>query len=217
MATMVAITLFVPEVKPYLRGCPEVMAIAHIRHAAIEFCEKSRYWRENLTPFNSVAGTASYTLTPPTDALIWDVISVRHNGKDLSPAFEDDIDATSSSDWRSRTATDAESWFAGERDNIRLVPAPSSSGTANIEARVVVKPSRTTTNLPKQLYDNYLENIAAGAKARLMAMVDVEWSNPTMVNYHENIFMSGVTKATTEAAKGYNRARLRTRPISKRF
>lgn len=214
MATMVAITLFVPEVAPYLVGCPDVMAITHIRHAAIEFCEKSRYWRENLTPINAVANAATYTLAPPTDALIWDVVSVRHNGKELSSVIEDDI---TGNDWRSQTATDARSWFAGERDNIRLVPTPAASGTANIDARVVVKPSRTTNNLPKQLYDNYLEHIAAGAKARLMAMVNVEWSNPAMVDYHENIFMSGVTKATIEAAKGYNRAPLRTRPISKRF
>lgn len=214
MATMVAITLFVPEVKPYLVGCPEPMAIMHIRHAAIEFCEKSRYWRENLTPINAVANTSSYTLAPPADALIWDVVSVRHNGKELSSAIEDDI---TGNDWRSQTATDARSWFAGERDNIRLVPTPSASGTANIDVRAVVKPSRTTNNLPKQLYDNYLEHIAAGAMARLMAIDNVEWSNPSMVARHENVFMAGVDKAAIEAAKGYNRAPLRTRPISRRF
>lgn len=214
MATMVAITLFVPEVKPYLVGCPEFLAITHIRHAAIEFCEKSRYWRENLTPINAVANTSSYTLTPPTDALIWDVISVRHNGKELSSVIEDDI---TGNDWRSQTATDARSWFAGERDNIRLAPTPSASGTANIDARVVVKPSRTANNLPKQLYDNYLNAIASKAKSTLMAMPGETWSNPALVSYHENIFMDGVTKATIESAKGYNRAPLRTRPVSKRF
>jgi len=212
MTTMVAISLFYNRVRPAVPKCPTVALISYTRDAAIKFCEKSRYWREDLTAMNAVASQAAYTASPPSsESVVVDVVTVRHNGISLEQTSEAYLDSLYS-DWRDDTASQADGWFATARDNISLYKAPSAAGTANIELKAVLKPSKTATTLAQPLYDHYLEEIAAGAKATLLAMPDMPWSNPGEVAYYKDIFDKAIADAKITAAKGYNRTPLRTRP-----
>lgn len=201
---MTAITDFTQaRVIPEVIGCPIFVAVESVRDAAIEFCNRSRYWRVTLASINIVAGQATYTLIPPTDSSISEILSVRHNTFVVNPTSEFSLDGQYPS-WRLLTSSQAEEYFSNERNIIRLTPIPSVSGTANLDVRVVLKPSRTSTTIPDQLYDHYLEEVAAGAKARLMVMPGVDWSNPDLALYYRTVFESGIKNARGVAVTGYN-------------
>ena len=42
--------VFLPEVMPFVRDVPEIVAVQAIRNAVIEFCEETHYMQENLDP-----------------------------------------------------------------------------------------------------------------------------------------------------------------------
>jgi len=199
---MTAITDFTKaRVIPEVMGCPIFVAVESVRDAAIEFCARSRYWRANLTPVNVVAGQAAYTLSPPADSIIHEILSVRHNTFVVSPTTEFSLDDSPS--WRLLTSSQAEEWYSNEQNVINLTPTPSVAGTAKLDVRVILKPSRTALNIPSQLYDHYLEEVAAGAKARLMVMPGVEWINPALAGHYKTIFDAGIKNARGVANMGY--------------
>ena len=206
----VAITQFIDRVRPEARTAPTFTLSDYVLDAAIDFCERSRYWREDLTALDAVANQASYTASPPSGAVIQDIISVRHNTIVLEPASQEVLDSQFL-DWRTESGSQADYWFATARDNITLVPYPSAAGTANIEIRAALKPSRTATTLPQSLYDNYMVEIASGALARLLVMPGVSWAAPDRAAYHAHKFEDGVRNATYTAARGFNRTPIRTR------
>ena len=207
----VAITQFIDRVRPEARTAPTFTLSDYVLEAAIEFCARSRYWRADLTALNAVADQAAYTASPPsTESVIQDIISVRHNTIILEPASQEMLDSQYL-DWRTETGSQADFWFATARDNITLVPYPSAAGTANIEIRAALKPSRTATTLPQSLYDNYKAEIASGALAWLLVMPGVPWASPDRAAYHERKFEDGIRHANYTAARGFNRTPIRTR------
>lgn len=208
---MTAIADFIPRVKPEISGGVDTVIIRYIRDAAIEFCDRSWYWRQDLTPINTLAGTSTYTVAPPVDSVISEILTVKHNDIPLKPSIEADLDA-SNPKWRTEQAEQAERWTATARDSVTLYAAPSVSATGTIKIKAVLKPSQTATTLPNSLYDNYLNAIAAKAKSLLMAMPGETWSNPERSDYYQAIFEKGVSDAKVSAIKGYNRTTMSMTP-----
>jgi hypothetical protein len=83
-----------------------------------------------------------------------------------------------------------------ERGSVSLYPTPGQTG--EIVCRVTYGPKMSATTLPDFLMDRYAEAIAAGAKARLMLMPGVQWSNPSLAGYYDGVFSSGITSARDE-------------------
>lgn len=211
MTTSVSLSLFTDRVRPEARGLPTVALGNYVLDAAITFCERSRYWREDLTPLDAVEGQAIYLAEPPTEeSVIEDVVSVRHNGRVLEQSSQETLDSQLL-DWRTKSSGQAKFWFATARDNVTLVPYPCVAGEANIDIRAALKPSRIATTLPQILYDDYMTEIASGALAKLLVMPNVPWAAPDRATYHAEQFEEGVRRASLIAAKGYNRTPLRTR------
>lgn len=208
---MTAIADFLLRVKPEIPGGVDTVIIRYIRDAAIEFCDRSWYWRQDLTPINTAAGTSTYTIAPPVDSVISEIISVKHNDIPLKPVIEADLDA-SNPKWRTEQAEQATRWTATARDSVTLYAAPSVTATGAIKVKAVLKPSQTAATLPNSLYDNYLNAIAAKAKSLLMAMPGETWSNPEHSAYYQSIFDKGVSDAKVSALKGYNRTTMDMAP-----
>lgn len=200
---MTAITDFLPRARPELAGCVDAIIVNYLRDSMIDFCDKSWYWQDTLATVNTVAGTALYVIPAPTDALIADIITVRHNDIQVSPSTEAGLDEMIPS-WRTQTGEQAVAWIASERNKVTLYPTPTAAGTLKVKA--VLKPSQTATTVPQQIFDHYLEAIAAGAKWRLMAMPEREWSNPQLALYYRDVFMRGISDAKMSAIRGHNRA-----------
>ena len=206
---MANITSFLPRVRLEIVGCIDAIIVSYLRDSMIEFCDKSWYWQETLPTINVIAGTALYLIPAPADALISDIISVRHNDIKVSPTNEDAMDDLSSA-WRSQTGAQAIAWIASERNLVTLYPIPSVAGTLKVKA--ALKPSQTATTIPDQIFNHYLDPVAAGAKWKLMAMPGMEWSNPSLSLYYRDIYMRGISDAKMSAIRGYNRSTMTINP-----
>jgi len=81
-------TDLIPDVLPYVSGCPRETVRQHIRNAAITACEYTLAWRYEIRQFNLVAGVHEYAYSKPTNtdvhALFKTVIGETHELQHLT-------------------------------------------------------------------------------------------------------------------------------------
>ena len=201
---------FLPEVMPDLPGCPEPMVINAIRNAAIEFCERSWAWRVDLDPIDAIANQAVYDLSPPNSSVVCHVIYVDFMGKQLFPATPDQLNDIWRG-WRTVKNVQPTYFFLPDQRTIQLVAAPSAATVAAVNMTVALKPTRTSKGLETVVYEEYAEGIAHGAKARLNAQINKEWTDKELSVYHNSMFMESYGMANLSAAKSFTRSPFRTR------
>ena len=67
--------------------------------------------------------------------------------------------------------------------------------------------------IPAVMLSAYAEVIAAGVKARMMAMPGKEWSNPQMAAYYQERYRKGVADARWEKCRGQGAMEVYNRPF----
>lgn len=197
------------EVLPDVPGCSQKVAKNAIRNAAIEFCERTLAWKVDLDPLNAVANQAAYPFEPPANTRVVRLLNVWYNGKRLTPKTPADLDDLYAN-WPSAIGTPLY-YTQLSPDEVILVPMPNAALANGIAQKVALKPTRASTGLEEYLYEKYLEEIAAGAKARLMLMQKKPWSNTAMGAANQALFEDAIASARYRAAKGYGAAPIRVR------
>jgi hypothetical protein len=61
-------TDLLPKVLPSVPGCPQPLAIQHVRDAAIRVCERTLAWRYTQPKFNLLPGVHEYLYDKPNDS-----------------------------------------------------------------------------------------------------------------------------------------------------
>jgi hypothetical protein len=206
--TTVAFTQFLPDVLPYVIGCPEPLAVNAIRNACIDFCASTMYWQETQDPVSISAAAMPYDFDAPTGANVIQPMALTVGGFTILPKSADWLDANIYN-WREQTADTPSYYYQPNANQFVLVPAPLAPVTVTVRAAYV--PLRDGTVIDTTVYEYYLETITAGALARLCAVPGQTWSNPALAEMKKREFASGVTSATIEANKSYDRAGLRVR------
>lgn len=84
MATR-AFTDLLPKVLPSVPGCPQPLAIQHIRDAAIRTCERTLAWRYAQPTYNLLPGVHEYPYSKPMDTDVHVVFGAQVNGYPLTP------------------------------------------------------------------------------------------------------------------------------------
>lgn len=205
-------TLYLPEVMPHVPGCPTPVAINAIRNAAIEFCEKTWCWQ----------ATQTYNLTPGDVDTTFDE---EENGNVYKILFAELGESDGRALVRSKTQEDLDLLFAGWRDGAVIgrpeyltqltsssfVCVPTTDVARDITLQVAVRPNRTSAKGHDDLYNDYLETIANGAKARLMAMPSKEWTNAQLAIALAGSFNEETSSAKHRVQKGRARAPIRVR------
>lgn len=197
---------FMPAIRPYAPGCPNITAFAAIRLAAIEFCERTKFWRWE-DDFSVTADDAEQ-ITTPYGSVLHEIEKVMFDGNELerkTPSWLDDFEPG----WRPFGALTGTPQYVTqtELNTIRLVP--SQAGDVNVY--VWLKPSADATQLPDFLSDQFREVIAYGALARLLAQTGQPYSNPTNGAGYAALFDMKITGLMGKAATGQQRAPRRTR------
>lgn len=206
---MTAYTAFLPQVMPYVKDCPQVIVEDAIRNAAIEFCEESYIWKQDLSAISTVSGTNEYTITLPTGTSLVNIDSCWFSNRFLIPKASDELARLFRlSDWRTAEG-DPVYYLRDTPDKIIVVPTPQTASSDAIKIRGVLAPSRTSTTVEDFIYNEYLEVIAAGARARLYAIPGQPFSDMTLAMLNRRDFAAGISKAKIQANKGMNRASMR--------
>lgn len=199
-----------PEVLPHLTGDPsEPLAINAIRNAVIEFCARSWVWRHFPDAQDVEAGEPSYRLEPPAGADVAMVLSCRYDGEPITQASSDSLDEKLPG-WQ--TDSGCVKYFTQpDTESIVLAPIPDANIDAGLAMVLAVQPRRAATTFPRWIHAQYMEQIAAGAIAKLMNMPGKPWASPQAVHYQAK-FDNGIASAKESALRGLGRGVVRTTP-----
>lgn len=208
---------FLRYVQPSVPKCPVASIVTAVKSAAIEFCSRTLMWRVRSTASDIMSGQAQYGMNPPEGCSIAGVIGLEIikdlNLYPLTPTTEDMLNEGDPS-WRLRESPIPTHFFSIDVDDVQLVPEPSEDILDSLYATIAVKPSRDATTCPDFLYEDWAEELAHGALARLMMDPAAAWTNPQAGASHMAAFDSAVLKAKNQALTGKARQGLSVKPRS---
>jgi hypothetical protein len=188
---------------PDVPDCPEPLALNAIRNAAIDFCTQTLWLQEDYGVVAVTAATLPFTLVPPAGLSVAQIMVGVMNGIPLVSTTIDELDSRVLG-WRD-ARQQPRAYFQPAPGVIDFYPRPAGTDSHDVFLRVAYAPTRTSTSVTDRLYDDYVEDIAAGAIARLMAIPGRPWTNAEAGKYYDGIFKSAKVKGAIEAAKSYGR------------
>jgi hypothetical protein len=201
-----------PRVMEVCPACPEPTAIRHLRDSAIEFCRRTRVWRDydsfpiSTTGFEVVAADYEaqiYEITHASvtddDSLIWD----------LEAKTMDWLDAERPR-WRDEEGT-PEYFTQFAPNTVRVVPKPDVESTLRLQLTLL--PSLEAERLPDVLIDTYGQVIADGALMRILAL-PTDFAQPDLAGVHAAAFNDALNRWGDRVPRGQQRAKRRTKTAS---
>jgi hypothetical protein len=191
---------FLPLVKPYVRGCPDGLALQHLLDAAREYCERTLVWNFSCLPIKSEAGVARYTLQIAEQQEVSRILALEVNGSDYR--VDDGVNGRAAV--RRSRSSDAAVFDLGTLD-FTLAPAPTLDDM-DIVVDVAVMPAQGATEWPDDLR-SHVRNITRGAIASLCALPRVDWRDMDTVQMEGARFEDAVATTASRVAKGFGRSR----------
>jgi hypothetical protein len=210
--SQVEYSAFLPDVLPYVRDVPEFVAINAIRNACIEFCEESTWWRTTLGDITLVAGQSEYDLDVEVGCAVAAIMSAHIGRVKIQTVYEEFLVETIGPDWRTRTGPVQYLVHDGDFDTIRLAFVPDVVPEDPLQLHVAIRPIKTSTRVPKELYERWGEIIGFGARARLHDTPGQPYSNEEAAAKFRRWFESGYGDAKIQANRGRGRGPLMVRP-----
>ena len=209
------LTKFLPFVSAEAPGAGEPMLIDAIRDSCIEFCELSHAVRMTLDPVDLEVGVSEYEIAAPPGLAILRAMDVWLRGRKIAPTAPGDVrDPEILSGAVVRTGTPSAVVFVGG-GSVIVDPAPNERVASGLIVRASLKPKRDSASVPDELYEDFVDTIASGALARLMAAGgNLPFANPGLAVAKRAMFRAGVLGAMLKASTGgqatmESRARLR--------
>ena len=196
---------FLPEVVQFVPDVPELVATNAIKHACIEFCERTRYWQEDLDTEIVAAGVASYEVDVPTGTKLVDVVESWYNDVLLIPKSTEELTRIYRfTDWR--TVKAAPTYISRMiPTEVMLIPMPDTSG-GELKIRAALAPTRSSTAVYQPIYEEFLEYIAYGARARLYNSPKQPYFDKPSAMEFEKKFRAAISEVRTRVNKGLSRS-----------
>ena len=185
---------------------------------AREFCEHTSVWKLALTPIDTIAGQATYTLPFPEDSELTRVIDITLLGGDDSSVLlwrYDDRERPG------ETIALPEPKYASELPPFSLslefdqiiiaddeIPEESVVGGLTINA--AMQPTPDATTLPDFLLNQYSEEIKVGVLSRMMVM-NRPWRDLVLAAKYEGDYNEKMNFVAYQSAVGKTKQRLRSR------
>lgn len=164
-------------VGPLMLDCPIPIASQGVLWAAIEFCERTRAWSNQLSRTVN-AGTQHIALTPDDDGSIVYLDNVRWDGDLLQPVTRQE---SQDLDYDRPFG-----FYRANPETLSLAPAAGSQGVLTLT--MILAPLRNATAIPRMLYDLYWDAIEANALYRLMKVPSRPWSDPNQAVFYKQEF-----------------------------
>lgn len=194
---------FSPYVQPEVPGCPLFQVDTAVREAAISLLGRADLWRADPELVTVTAGSTEIDLTAPTGAEPSRVLDITYEGRPLTKlAREEEVYQILD------RSTGARPTHYYQHDNERVILAPAPAEAIQLRLFLSLKPSATGTAIPDGIGKEWRKIIATGAKAHLMLMAGVTWSNPQMGQLNHQLFERGVGTAIRRSKMGNSAAPL---------
>lgn len=195
---------FLPEVLPYARECPELVAINAIRNACIDFCDRSLWLLYHHDPIDIIANESSYILELPAGTCSARILDAWYDTLPLAPIAEDTLKNMFASDWR--VATGKPSFYTHlDPDEVVLAPMPQTALSGGLTMIVALRPTRASTEVDDTVFERWAEGIGFGARARLHEMPNQPFYDPAQSMRCRQMFEHFIGLAKIERNRGLSR------------
>ena len=196
---------FYPDLLLHVPGASEPLMDQELARAATEFCQRTRVWRQWLTPGVTVLNTRTYALGLPAMADVVRLETARINGLPVPVASYRELGQNIALQALARPGV-----TTVDRRNFTLLDVPAAAGLS-IEIEASLKPSRDATGMPDELFNQYSDVIAQGAQSRLMMLPDQRFTNPDLAMLAAAKFDDMVGDAKVDAWRGHTATQPRSR------
>lgn len=196
---------FLPNIRPFAPGVPDLVAYEYIRQAAIEFCEKTRLWRYD--DVFTLSAENPEAVIAPSGAVIHEIERIDFNDQQLTKATPAQLDEWLPL-WRAGTLDGNPQYFTQTEPNtVALVPL----GDGELKVWVWLKPAQDAEEVPDFMVDQYRQIIADGALTRILMIPGQSFTNAEMAMAFSAAFQEKLGKLFTKGITGQQRARPRAK------
>lgn len=202
----VSYELFLPEVMPYVRDVPEIVAVQAIRNAIIEFCEETHYLQENLDPMTGQKNVGLYELCAnDNNYKVVEIMTAWYGEQLLIPKSQEELNQIyRTSNWEELSGNPYY-YFRTKSNEMRLVTKPTTTVQAMLKVKAAIAPKRSSTTVTDELYERFLEQIGMGARARLYNTPNQPYYDPAASGIYTKRFNDIMAEVRTRVYKGLTR------------
>lgn len=196
------------DVLPDVPGCPNDLAIIALRNAAIELHTKSLLYIQDCDQQQTVIGQAEYDVDMFSGYKVVDIVSAKFNEVSLVKVSIRMLERT-----RMRWENDEGSpthFYTNDFSTIRLYRIPDVVGDLNIKVALTL--AKNAAGIENFIYDLYSEQLAAGAKARLMLIPSKPFTDVNASREYRAQFAAAITDAKWRAHKSLTGSQLQALP-----
>lgn len=196
---------FMPELMTFANGCPVPMAESKARQAAIEFFRRTRAWVEWLDPVTSIASAlAEYDMEPPTGADVIRIERATISGNQIPIVSSRDV----TQDWARQPMNELQ---LVSRDLKTFHLGGTAAAGLLIQVQAALIPSRASTGIPDDLFEKYVDDIAHGARAKILSIPGTTFYNPDIFMLEQSAFESAIAAKSVDAWRGLTKNTPRSR------
>lgn len=195
------------ELLQYVPDAPDPVALNAIRNACVEFCERTRFWQEDIDDILLIKDLGVYEIDTQSGVKFVDVQFAYQGERLLVPKAAEELNRLYRwTNWQNLTGKPVFLTRMNEREII-LVPKPEAE-TQKLTVRAAFAPTRNSNGVGVDVYQYYLECICDGARARLYTMPDTPYFNESSAMYYERKFRADISRTAVQV----NRSLTRTSP-----
>lgn len=188
-----------PNILPYVDGCPDSLAVDHLIKAARKFCSATLVWNYESPPISASAGLGLYTLQIGRGEELVRLISCEVNGA----SYEVPSGMTGRAMQRKNSGNTCV--LLGNND-FTLKPAPYLDGH-QIVTDVAVKPAfENPAEWPDDL-EEFIADLSSGAIASLCSLPKTTWNDPDTAAEQGDRFTDRISTVAFKVSKGFGRSR----------
>jgi len=198
-------------VKDELPNASNSIVDAKVLEACRGFCQRASAWVVRLDPQHVLANRPEYELLIPRETRLHAVIELKFLGRPLTKRALPDLESNAPN-WEAKVGPPQEFTML-DSQVVRLIGIPQERVEKALTGTVAVLPVRNATTVGADLFEDWAEAIADGAKALLYSMKNTPWYDRIRHAEKEAAFTAHVDKARSRAAQGHlGGAVRRTRP-----
>lgn len=200
-----------PDIFPHVPGCPAPIIVHELRRAAQEYLKATRAWKVTLSTIPVLAGATSITIPLDADKSLIEIETAWYDGRKLDLVMPSKLDSDFNDDWRLHTGTPS-ALVQFSPGIVCLYPVPIANAVTGLKVCASMYPSDTATGLTDEIGTKFFNELAIGAKGKLMIYPAKTWTNLDIGAACIQQFNGFIDSGTVKVARGYVGGRIASRP-----
>lgn len=198
--TATAWSAWYPDVMPHVPECPIPIIEHELKRAAQTLMTRSRVW-SMFVPVIAVSAddTTVEVVTGDAQADMVRAEEAWYDGAKVSIIPVEEAAKLYGLEWHTATGTPT-AIVQMSHAEFRLYPIPTIDATTGLTLRISARPSEASTGIPSDLATRYMDELATGAKSRLMMCPNKPWTNVEMGSALGMAFNSMIDRAISQTA-----------------